>query len=116
MQSVISVRMMALTVAALLTVAAGLSVSATFRAASPGANLEPVGDAGSIVEIIEGRTHLLWTSLAGTVTSHTTIGWPSTDGDVELGGALTMERPADGTTGVIQLGDEPMTVSFELDR
>lgn len=115
MQSVIKLRPTVVVLAALVMAAAGFSTSAAFRADAPGASLEPVGDAGSIIQIVEGQQHLLWTSLTGTVRSHTTIGWPITDGDTELGGALTMERPSDGTTGVIELSAEPMTVTFELD-
>lgn len=114
MQRVTSIRTIALGLAALLTVATGFAASATFQAASPGADLEPVGDAAGIIELIQGQQHLLWSSLTGTVTSHTTIGWPSTDGDVELGGALTIERPADGSAGVIEIAEKPRTVSFEL--
>jgi hypothetical protein len=115
MQRVTSIRTIALGLTLLLTVAAGFATSATFQAASPGADLEPVGDAAGVIDLIQGQQHLLWSSLTGTVTSHTTVGWPSSDGDVELGGGLTIERTADGSAGVIEVADKPMTVSFELD-
>lgn len=116
MQRVKTLRPTILVVAALLIAAASFSTSATFQADPPGSGLEPVGDAGSMIQLIEGRQHLLWTTLTGTVTSHTTIGWPVIDGGTELGGALAMERPSNGNAGVIELSEEPMTLSFELDR
>jgi hypothetical protein len=40
-------------------------------------------------------------------------GWPTTFGENDLGGGVVMERPVDGTAGVIEFGDKPMTLSFE---
>ncbi len=90
---------MGLTLAALLTVGATLSATATFEAPAPGADLEALGDAGSLISLVQGQEHLLWTALTGTVTSYTALGWPSSDGEVELGGAMVIVRPADGSAG-----------------
>ena len=41
-------------------------------------------------------------------------GWPVEIGDTELGGGLVIGRPEDGSVGVIDFGEKPMSVRFEL--
>lgn len=100
--------------AAILTIAAALSATATFQSSAPGLGLEPVGGAESLVSLIQGQEHIVWSALTGTVTSYKAVGWPSVDGDAELGGALVIEQPADGSAGAIGFGEKPMTLEFEL--
>ena len=100
---------------AFLLVVGALSTTAVFTADQPEANLSPVGNSDELVRILQGNRTILWTSLAGSVSSYTIQGWPTSDGDSELGGALMMERPEDGLTGVIDFGEKPMSLSFEID-
>jgi len=101
--------------AALLLAAASFAGTALFQADRPGADLAPMGDAADVVQILQGNRSVLWTSLSGTVTSYRVEGWPSTVDGNELGGAVVIERPADGTAGTIDFGEKPKSVSFELD-
>ena len=105
---------MALAMAAFL-LAAAASSSATFLAESPGADLLPLGGAEDVINILQGNETILWTSLAGSVSSYSVSGWPSESGGNELGGALVIERPEDGFAGVIDFGEKPKTLSFELE-
>jgi hypothetical protein len=89
--------------------------SAVFTADRPGADLEPVGNADELVHILQGESSILWTSLSGTVSFYTVRGWPSSDGESELGGALVIEKPDDGLAGVIKPAEKPMSLSFEID-
>jgi hypothetical protein len=98
-----------------LAVALAISMSATFQASRPGADLAPTNGAASLIQILQGNQNVLWTSLSGNVTSYVVQGWPSQAGDNELGGALMMERPADGSVGVIDFGEKPMTLEFQLE-
>jgi hypothetical protein len=41
-------------------------------------------------------------------------GWPTSVGGSDLGGAVMIERPVDRTAGVIEFGEKPRSVSFEL--
>lgn len=100
--------------AGLVTIAATFSATATFESSAPGHGLEPVGGAGSLISLIQGQEHILWSAFTGTVTSFEVVGWPSTSGDAELGGALMIERPADGSTGVIDFGERPMSLELQL--
>lgn len=100
---------------AVLTIAAAFSATATFQSSAPGSGLEPVGGAESLISLLQGREHLVWSALTGTVSSYTVRGWPTTEGDVELGGALVIEQPADGLTGVIDFGERPMMLEFEIE-
>lgn len=100
---------------ALALVAASFAGTAVFQADRPGADLAPVGSAGDVVQILQGNRNVLWTSLSGTVTSYRVEGWADTVDGNELGGALVIERPADGTAGAIDFGEKPKSVSFELD-
>jgi hypothetical protein len=99
-----------------LAIALALSATALFQAPRPGADLDPVGGADNVVQILQGNQNILWTSLSGNVTGYVVQGWPSKTGDTELGGALMMERPANGQAGVIDFGEKPMTLEFQLDR
>lgn len=94
--------------------AASLTTTAMFVADQPGADLEPVGAADQLISLIQGQEHILWTSTAGTVSHITVMGWPVHDGDVELGGALSITRPDGGDGGVIAVGEKPMSVAFEF--
>jgi hypothetical protein len=96
--------------------AASFAGTALFQADRPGAALAPMGDAADVVQILQGNRNVLWTSLSGSVTSYRVEGWASTVDGNELGGAVVIERPADGTAGAIDFGEKPKSVSFELDR
>lgn len=121
MQSVISTstqlfRLLGLGLAAATLVAATTAATTQFQAASPGSELELVGGTGALVEVVQGQETVLWTALAGTVSNITTLGWPTSDGIHELGGALTIERPANGQAGIVDFGDRPMSMRFDLSR
>lgn len=100
--------------AGVLTIAASVTATAQFVAGHPGGDLEPVGTAAQYVSLIQGQEHILWTSTSGTVTSITVRGWPVSDGEVELGGAMSITRPDRGDAGVIDFGERPMSASFEI--
>lgn len=100
-------------VAALILVSA--TTTASFLAERPGADLSPRGRAEDVIGILQGSETILWSSLAGSVSSYRVAGWPSTPAESELGGALVIERPEDGLAGVIDFGEKPMSVTFELD-
>jgi len=114
MQRVTTVRTPSL-VLIVAAVALALSAGALFRAPTPGSDLAPTGGAEKVIRILQGSQSILWTSLSGNVTSHVVQGWPSTSGANELGGALMMERPANGDAGVIDFGEKPMTLRFEIE-
>ncbi len=116
MRSVIGNRTVGLGLAALLIVAATFPVTATFKSSAPGLGLEPVGGAENLIRLIQGQEHIVWSALTGTVTSYEAVGWPSSAGDVELGGALVIERPADNSAGVIGFGERPRSLEFHLNR
>lgn len=100
-------------VAVLMTTAA-TTAQVSFQAPHPGADLEPVGNAETVIQLVQGQRSMLWTSLGAPVSAYTVTGWPSRDGDVELGGALMIHKPADGIAGVIAFGEKPMSLRFEL--
>lgn len=110
----VAVRTVSLGLAAILLTAATFGADALFEARQPGADLEPVAGAEQVIQLLQGQRSLLWTSLGGTVNAYTVTGWPSQDGDTELGGALMIHRPEDGTAGVIAFGEKPMSLRFEL--
>jgi hypothetical protein len=96
--------------------AASVGSPALFRSDAPGGDLEPVEGAQAIVQVLQGNRTVLWTALTGAVSMYRVEGWPrSIDGN-DLGGALMMERPADGMAGVIMFGEKPKSVSFEMKR
>jgi hypothetical protein len=110
----LGVRRIAPVAVALLLMAASLGATAVFQAPSPGEDLRPVDGAGSMVQLLQGNRTVLWAALSGTVNMYRVEGWPTTDGEHDLGGAVVMERPADGTAGVIEFGEKPRSVSFEI--
>ena len=114
MHRVLNLRHLGLGLTALLITAAAYSNVAIFTAAEPGSSLEPVAGADVLVDLVQGQEHLLWSTLSGTVATVEVIGWPSADGDHELGGAVMLEKPADGTVGVIDFGEKPMSARFYL--
>jgi hypothetical protein len=114
MQNSHLLRLTGLFLAAVMTVAASTGATAQFIASQPGADLEPIGNAESIVSLLQANQKIMWKSLAGPVTSVTVRGWPVSEGEVELGGGLTISRPEDGRAGVIDFGDNPMSATFEL--
>lgn len=115
MPSLPRIRNLTVAAAALVLAAASFAGTALFQADRPGADLAPMGDAADVVQILQGNRNVLWTSLSGTVTSYRVEGWASTVDGNELGGAVMIERPADGTAGAIDFGEKPKSVSFELD-
>ncbi|MGH8950489.1 MAG: hypothetical protein ACRDX9_03600 [Acidimicrobiia bacterium] len=110
------VRKISLAAAALLLVAASFGATALFQADHPGADLAPVGTADEIVQILQGNRTVLWTSMTGSVSSYRVEGWASTIDGNELGGALVIERPSDSGAGVIDFGEKPRSLDFELTR
>lgn len=85
-----------------------------FRSESPGADLDPVDGAASMVQILQGNKTVLWTALSGSVSLYRAEGWPANVGGNELAGAVVMERPDDGTAGVIEFGEKPKSISFDV--
>lgn len=115
MQRVITNRLAGLGLAASLTLtAAGGAAVAVFAAGGPGENLIANGGAGSLIELTQVNNSMLWTSLAGHVSLVSTLGWPSSDGVHDLGGALVIESPANPTAGTVNIGEKPMSVEFRL--
>jgi hypothetical protein len=115
MQRVDRLRNPILIAVALLALAVASMTTARFVAEHPGADLNPIGDAGELISLIQGQEHLFWSSLSGPVTQVTVWGWPVSDGEVELGGGLSITR-LDGETdsGIIDTGGKPRAVSFEV--
>jgi hypothetical protein len=95
--------------------AASVGGSALYRADSPGTDLRPVDGAESVVQVLQGNRTVLWTALSGSVSMYRVEGWPTTIGEHDLGGAVMMERLADGTAGVIEFGEKPQSVRFEIE-
>ncbi len=114
MQGTITVRLVGVGLAGLLTVAAVFSTTALFEAPSPGSSLEAVGGAEMIIELVQGKKTLLWSSLSGTVTGYTVLGWPTSVDGHDLGGALMFAKPENASAGVIDFGEKPMSASFDL--
>lgn len=100
--------------AGLAMIAATFSVTASFEAPGPGASLQPVGGADELVQVLQSNRVVLWSSLGDRVSSYVVRGWPVDTGDEQLGGALVIERPGEGVAGVIDFGEKPMSVQFEL--
>ena len=68
-----------------------------------------------MIQILQGNRNVLWTALSGSVALLPGGGWPvSIDGN-DLGGALVIERPADGSAGVIEFGEKPKSIVFDLE-
>jgi hypothetical protein len=115
MQNVPAVRTTSLAMVG-LAIALAVGTSALFQAPRPGVDLAPTGGSESLIQILQGNQNILWTSLSGSVTSFVVQGWPSTTGNSELGGALMLARPANGEVGVIDFGEKPMSLEFQIDR
>jgi hypothetical protein len=107
-------RYLALCLAGLVMAAASLAATAVFVADGPGSNLAPIGGADHMIEILQGNQTILWSSLSGSVASYRVEGWPRTIDGNDLGGALVIERPVDTEAGVIDFGEKPKSVSFEI--
>ncbi|MBW3666018.1 MAG: hypothetical protein KY394_00340 [Actinobacteria bacterium] len=110
----VAIRAGSLWLAAMMLTAASYGGAALFRAPHPGGDLQPVDGAERVIQLLQGGQSVLWTTLEGTVSLYTVIGWPSSHDDAELGGALMMRTPSDGGAGVIDFGEKPMTLQFEL--
>ncbi len=101
--------------ALLLTAAAGASV-AEFAAPSQGADLEPIGSAEALIELIQTNETVLWKTLEGSVSSYSVLGWPSSDAVHDLGGSLVVERPANDSAGIIETAEKPMRLTFSIEN
>lgn len=115
MTGVLRVRNLATAAAVLLLTAASLGITAFFSADRPGADLRPADGAQEVVQILQGNRTVLWTALTGSVGMYRVEGWPATDNGNDLGGALVIERPADGSAGVIEFGEKPKSIVFDVD-
>ena len=115
MQGVITQRLAGLGLAAVMTLLADGGAVAVFAAGGPGENLRPSGGSDLVIDLTQVDNTVLWTSLVGNVTAVQTVGWPSSDGVHDLGGALTIDAPANPTAGTVNIGEKPMIVTFELD-
>ncbi len=114
MQTVSAARSTLLVIVAALT-AFAVTAGAVFSAPRPGSDLRPTGGAADLIELIQGNESVLWSALSGTVTGYVVQGWPSSNGENELGGAMMMERLENGgDAGIIQFGEKPMTLSFDI--
>lgn len=100
--------------AAILTLTAAGGAVAVFSAGGPGENMRPTDGADLLVSLVQSNDSVLWTSLAGNVSIVETRGWPSSDGTHDLGGALTIEKPANPTAGTVNIGEKPMSMSFSF--
>lgn len=76
--------------------------------------MSPADGADLLVSLVQSNESVLWTSLAGNVATVETVGWPTSDGTHELGGALVIERPSNPTAGTVNIGEKPMSMTFEL--
>ena len=101
--------------AAAILIAAISTTLAPFAASTPGSDLSPRAGADKVIDLIQGQETVLWSALTGNVINIETVGWPSTDGTHELGGAVMMERPENGSVGIVDSGEKPMTMTFEVD-
>jgi hypothetical protein len=101
--------------AALMTLIAAGGAVAVFTAGGPGESMSPVGGADQLIRLTQSASSVLWTSMAGNVSMVETLGWPSSDGTHELGGALVIEAPENPTAGTVNIGEKPMSLSFRLD-
>jgi hypothetical protein len=100
-------------IVAALVLAVASSTTATFEAPKPGDLLAPTGNAAALVNLVQGQRSMLWTSAAGMVDTYRMVGWPVATDDVEIGGALVIERVS-ADAGVIRYDERPMLLEFEL--
>jgi hypothetical protein len=75
--------------------------------------MSPIGGAGQLIRLTQSNSSVLWASLTGNVSIVETLGWPSSDGTHDLGGALMIEAPH-STAGTVNIGEKPMTMQFSL--
>ena len=115
MIEVLRVRNLSVVVAVLLLTAASLGTTALFTADRPGAELRPVDGAEEVLEILQGNRTILWTTLSGSVGLYRVEGWPVSANGNDLGGALVIERPVDGSAGVIDFGEKPKSILFDIE-
>lgn len=117
MQRVIAIthRLVGLGLAALLTLTAAGGAVAVYAAGGPGETMRPADGADLLIGLVQSNQAVLWTSLAGNVSTVQTLGWPTSDGTHDLGGALIIERPSSPTAGAIDIGERPMSVEFDFD-
>ena len=111
MQGVITRSLAGLGLAALMTLTAGGAV-AVFVAGGPGENLSPVDGAELLIDLAQVNSSVLWSSSSGPIDLVETRGWPTSDGVHDLGGGLTIERPANPLAGAINIGEPPMSLTF----
>jgi hypothetical protein len=76
--------------------------------------MSPVGGADLLVRLTQSNSSVLWTSVAGNVSTIETRGWPSSDGTHDLGGALVIETPENPTAGTVNIGEKPMSMEFSF--
>lgn len=112
MRSVITNRLVGLGLAALMMLSAAGGAVAVFTAGGPGESMSPVGEANLMVRLTQSNTAVLWTSLVGNVSTIETLGWASSDGEHDLGGALVIERPADPLAGTLDIDEAPKSMTF----
>jgi hypothetical protein len=97
-----------------MTLTAAGGAVAVFSAGGPGENMAPLDGADLMVSLVQSHDSVLWSSLAGNVSIISTLGWATSDGTHDLGGALVIERPTDPTAGTIDIGEKPRSVEFEF--
>ena len=114
MRRVITNRLAGLGLAALMTLTAAGGAVAVFTAGGPGESMSPIGEADLLIRLTQSNDSILWTSLVGNVSIVQTLGWPSSDGTHELGGALVIERPTDPLAGTVNIGEKPMSMEFSF--
>lgn len=114
MQRVITHRLAGLGMAAILTLTAAGGAVAVYAAGGPGEGMTPIGGADLLVRLTQSNSSVLWTSMAGNVSTIETLGWPSSDGTHDLGGALVIETPQNPTAGALDIGEAPMSMEFRF--
>lgn len=95
------------------TIAAASATAAVFSASAPGMPLAPTGDAGRLVELVQGQRSFVFVAKTGHVETVTVQGWPNSDGEHDLGGAMLVQTVFHHT-GSVNFGEIPMTVEFAL--
>ncbi len=95
------------------SLAATSTTAVTFAAPEPGARLAPVGDAADMVSLTQGETSLLFASNSSVIETITVTGWPSSDGEHDLGGAILVETVY-RNVGAVTFGEPPRTVEFRI--
>lgn len=104
--------LIAVVLIAITTASAG---SVSWSSPAPGEPLQPAdASAADAIHLLQEGDTVVWTSQRGTVSVVTTLGWPSTAGDDELGGAMVVEAFY-RTTGTLTVGEPPKSVSFQFE-